>query len=75
MNLNEKRQYSRLDCGVPVLCRRGTAMENGQTRDISESGIGFVSQRFIPKDTRLIMEIALAPATEPLLALGKVNSG
>jgi len=55
------------------MCRRGTAFEHSQTRDISENGIGLISQKFIPKNSKLILEIALAPATEPLMALGKVK--
>ena len=38
-----------------------------------ELGIGLLVQKFVPKDTNMIMEISLAPRTEPLLAVGKVK--
>ncbi|MBM3249027.1 MAG: PilZ domain-containing protein [Candidatus Omnitrophica bacterium] len=69
----ESRQYARFDCRVPVLCKRGTLLENSLTRDISKGGIGLLVQKFVPKDTNLIMELSLAPKTEPVLAVGKVR--
>ncbi|MFC1703490.1 PilZ domain-containing protein [Candidatus Omnitrophota bacterium] len=73
MHAQDLRSNVRYGCTVPIMCRRGTAFEHGQTRDISENGIGLISQKFIPKNSKLILEIALAPATEPLMALGKVK--
>ena len=73
MQQQENRQKSRASCRVPVLCKKGTLLENSLTRDISESGIGLLAQKFVPKDTNLIMEIALSPNAEPVLAVGKVK--
>ncbi len=69
----EKRNSPRYNCRVPVLCRKGTLFDNSQTIDISKSGVGFISSKFIPLDTNLVMEIALAPKSEPLLAVGHVK--
>lgn len=69
----EKRNSPRYDCRVPVLCRKGTLFDNSQTIDISKGGVGLISSKFIPLDTNLVMEIALSPKAEPLLAVGRVK--
>jgi len=58
---------------VPVLCKKGTMFDNSQTVDITRNGIGFFSQRFVPVDTNMILEISLSPKTNPLLAVGRVK--
>lgn len=73
MERPNNRQFARLDCRVPILCKRGTLLENSLTRDISKGGIGLLVQKFVPKDTNLIMELSLSPKSEPLLAVGKVK--
>lgn len=47
--------------------------DNSQTIDISRGGVGVISPKFIPLGTNLVMEIALAPKAEPLLAVGSVK--
>jgi c-di-GMP-binding flagellar brake protein YcgR len=69
----ERRQSFRDQCQVPVLCKRGTLLENSITRDISQHGIGLLVQKFVPKDTNLIMELSLSPKKEPVLAVGQVK--
>ena len=73
MGVKEKRRTARLDCRVPVLCKKGTIFDNSQTVDIGEQGIGFFSQRFIPVDTNMVLEIALSPKADPLLTVGTVK--
>ena len=73
MDQQERRQFDRDQCRVPVLCKRGTLLENSITRDISKEGIGLLVQKFVPKDTNLIMELSLSPKTEPILAVGRVR--
>ena len=73
METPERRKAERFHCAVPVMCRRGTAFDNSQTKDISEHGIGLISQRFIPRNSKLLLEIALKPASEPILVVGKVR--
>ncbi|MFZ5800381.1 MAG: PilZ domain-containing protein [Candidatus Omnitrophota bacterium] len=68
----EKREHPRWDCRVPIMCRRGTVFDNAQTMDISNTGVGFLSSRFVPVNTSLILEIALSPKSEPIMALGRV---
>ncbi|MDP2939507.1 MAG: PilZ domain-containing protein [Candidatus Omnitrophota bacterium] len=73
MEVNEKRSCSRFGCRVPILCRKGTLFDNSQTMDISKGGVGLISSKFIPLNSNLVMEIALSPKSEPLLAVGKVK--
>ena len=73
MKGENKRKGTRSICKVPVLCKKDTIFDNSQTVDISDSGIGFFSQRFIPVDTNMVLEIALAPKAEPLLTVGRVK--
>ena len=73
MENESKRKSTRSSCKVPVLCKKDTMFDNSQTVDISDSGVGFFAQRFIPVDTSMILEIALAPKAEPLLAVGRVK--
>ena len=73
MDVSEKRTSPRIDCRVPVLCRKGTLFDNSQTLDVSKGGIGLLSSKFVPLNTNLVMEIALTPKSEPLLAVGKVK--
>jgi c-di-GMP-binding flagellar brake protein YcgR len=69
----DRRKNERLNCRVPVLCKKGTMFDNSQTVNISESGMGLISQRFIPVNTSMIMQIALSPKSSPLLAVGRVR--
>ena len=69
----EKRKTPRLDCRVPIMCRRGSLFDQTQTMDISQGGVGLLSPKFIPLDTNLIVEIALTPEAEPVLAVGRVR--
>ena len=73
MEQQDNRQHERMSCRVPILCKRGTLLENSLTRDISQRGIGLLVQRFVPKDTNLILELSLSPKTEPIMAVGRVK--
>ncbi len=73
MEGSEKRTATRFSCRVPVLCRKGTLFDNSQTIDVSKGGVGIISSKFVPLDTNLVMEIALAPKAEPVLAVGRVK--
>ncbi len=71
--IDEKRKAKRFICQVPVMCKKGTAFDNSQTIDISKGGVGLVSHKFIPVNTQMILEIALSPNSDPVLALGQVK--
>ncbi|MDP3143360.1 MAG: PilZ domain-containing protein [Candidatus Omnitrophota bacterium] len=68
----EKRKAPRLDCRVPIMCRRGSLFNNTQTLDISQGGVGLLSPKIIPINTNMVMEIALSAKSEPVLCVGKV---
>ncbi len=68
----EKRKDPRFSCYVPVMCKKGTAFEHSQTTDISAGGAGFISNRLVPVKTKMMVEINLTPASDPVLALGEV---
>ena len=69
----DKRKADRFDCAVPVECKRGAAFDKSKTVDISGGGVGFLSKEFIPLETRMGIEIALTPDSEPILAYGQVK--
>ena len=73
MGAKEKRKSQRLDCRVPIMCRRGSLFDNSQTMDISDGGVGLLSPKMVPVNTNMIMEIALAEKQEPILCVGKVR--
>lgn len=68
-----KRRAPRKDCRVPVESKEGTAFDFSQTIDISEGGVGFVSSRYIPANTKMFIEIALTPQGDPVLAVAHVQ--
>ncbi len=69
----EKRTSPRYGCCVPLLDENKETLMNSQTVDISKSGVGFVSARFIPVDTKMMVEISLSRDGSPVLVQGKVK--
>ncbi|HOW35279.1 MAG TPA: PilZ domain-containing protein [Candidatus Omnitrophota bacterium] len=73
MQDSDKRKSTRFDCRVPVVCKKGNAFDSSLTLDISRGGVGFLSTKFIPVNTKMPIELALTPDSEPILAVGKVR--
>jgi len=69
----DKRKYKRYICLVPVEGKEGSSFDTSQTVDISRDGIGFISSRAIPLNEKIVVEIALTPANEPILVLGEIK--
>lgn len=69
----EKRVSARYDCCVPLMDEKKQALSSSQTIDISKTGVGFVSARFIPINTNMMVEIALTRDGEPVLVKGRVK--
>ncbi len=67
-----KRESQRKICLVPVEGKRGTTFAETQTVDISKGGMGLISNRAIPLDEKIAVEIATSPDADPILMLGKV---
>ncbi len=68
-----KRIDSRFDCCVPLMDEKKEALLSSQTIDISKSGVGFVSARFIPMNTKMTVELSLQRDSMPFLVQGKVK--
>ena len=67
------RKNKRQGCIVPVDGKQGSAFENIQAVDISRNGIGFVSDREIPLDEEIAVEIDMSENGEPVIVMGKVQ--
>ena len=70
--IKDKRGNQRRCCLVPVDGKKGTTFANAQTVDISKGGIGLISNRLIPLDKKIGVQLETAPDAEPILVLGKV---
>ncbi len=70
--VKNKRESQRKTCLVPVEGKKGTTFAQSQTVDISEGGIGLVSNRAIALDEKIAVEIQTAVDADPILVLGKV---
>ena len=69
----EKRESQRFVCDVPLMDEKREALRNSRTIDISQTGVGFVSARFIPINTKMMVEISLEREGAPVLIQGKVK--
>ncbi len=68
-----QRKNPRKNCRVLVDVKSGAPFDGSRTVDISEGGAGFVSDRYIPVNTRMMVQIDLNPDEDPVLALGVVQ--
>lgn len=66
----EKRAATRFRTGLPVQYRYLTKVSNALTIDLSEGGLSFTTNDFIPVNTKLF--VAILPKEEPLRAGGTV---
>ena len=59
----ERRQWSRVDMNVPLKFREvgefSRSPLDSETRDISEGGIRFATDKFLPKDSKLVVNMDL----------------
>lgn len=68
-----KRENPRYDCRVPLMDERKETLASSYTTDISRTGVGFVSTRFIPINSKLMVELALTREENPVLVQGRVK--
>ena len=71
--LSNKRKAQRLDCLVPVDGQQGGVFSNVRTVDFSKGGIGILSERKIPLNEEIAIEIDFGIDEPPVLVLGKVR--
>jgi len=68
-----KRENTRYDCRVPLMDERKENLASSYTTDISRTGVGFVSTRFLPINSKLVVELSLAREGSPVLVQGRVK--
>jgi len=60
----DRRQWARVDMHAPLKFREvgefNRSPIDSETRDISEGGIRFATDRFLPKDSKLVVNIDLS---------------
>ena len=71
--MGESRKSKRLACVVPVDTAKKSPFNQAATVDISKGGLGFVSHRKIPLNTKMAFELILSLEEEPVLAVGTVR--
>ncbi len=52
---------------------RRETLSSSRTIDISRTGVGFISARFIPINSKLMVELALSREEHPVLVQGRVK--
>lgn len=68
-----KRRSERKSCLVPVDGREGSVFASAQTFDFSKGGMGFISQRRIPLNKEIAIELDLSQNDDPLIVRGVVR--
>lgn len=71
--MGESRKNKRLTCAVPVDSAKKNPFSQAATIDISKGGLGFVSHRKIPLNTKMAFELILSQQEDPILAVGTVR--
>jgi len=76
IDFSEKRRYQRVDIGVPLnfkeLKSENPLSKGALTRNLSEGGVRFNTDRFISLSCRMIVEINIPSILKPLRAISKV---
>ena len=69
-----KRRSRRQKCLVPVDAKKGTAFADVQAVDIGRGGMGFVSNKAISIDEKIVVELELKSDNEvPVLMEGQIK--
>jgi len=71
--MKNKRKTARVSCYVPVEGKEGSVFDLSQTIDISRNGIGFVSQKKIPLNKKVTIELDLDQEDLPVFVTGRVK--
>ena len=71
--MKNQRKNKRVQCMVPVDGKEGGVFDNLRTLDISKGGIGFVSQKDIPLNEKIAIELDIEKDQNPIFAVGKVQ--
>ena len=68
-----KRKNDRLGCAVPVEGKQGSPFDQVRTVNISKGGLGFISNRRIPLNKEVAIELNLKENEDAVFVLGKVR--
>ncbi len=71
--MKNQRKSNRQSCEVPVEGQQGGLFDKVQTIDISPGGLGFVSDKEIPVNQKIVVELLLPDQEESALATVKVK--
>ena len=68
-----KREFQRMRYPIPIrFGGEASHFRDSLMKDIGAGGIRFLSRDFLPVDSKLKLEFFLTPASEALMAVGKV---
>lgn len=68
-----KRQSVRHECCVPLMDEHKEILVSSRTVDLSRTGVGFISTRFVPINSKLMVELSLSRGETPVLVQGSVK--
>jgi hypothetical protein len=68
-----KRESIRHECCVPLMDERKEILSSSHTIDLSRTGVGFISTRFVPINSKLMVELSLLRGEAPVLVQGCVK--
>ncbi len=72
----EKRKYPRVNSTVPLQYKKLKELSEGTigaiTQDVSEGGVRFIANEFLPLASRLVVEVFLPAQPKPIKAISKV---
>lgn len=71
--MKNKRKTERVTCLVPVEGKEGGVFDLSKTIDISKTGIGFVSQKKIPLNKKIAIELDFNQDGDPVFVIGRVQ--
>ena len=74
--MTERRRYDRVGSAVPLQYKKLKQLSEGTigaiTQDVSEGGIRFLANEFLPLASRLVVEVFLPAQPRPVKAISKV---
>ena len=73
---NDRRKYVRIDATIPLQYKKLKELSEGTigaiTRDVSEAGVRFIANEFLPLASRLVVQIFLPAQPRAIKAIAKV---
>ena len=72
----DRRNHPRIRASIPVrykaLQEHDDSARNTLTKNVSEGGIKFVSEKFLPLACRLVVELSLPSSKEPVKVVSRI---